>query len=341
MTTLQEVLHRIEARTGTKAVRRSDYWMCQCPAHDDSNPSLSVKEGERVPFVLKCHAGCDFASILSAIGLEMQEDWRANADTRPQSVIIEERQEEEARERSELMARRRALQDENGWLRATSLVQENAGLMQVWSDELFGCWMPIVEKIVPYYSLGYLPEKRTYKDGELVTTEALTIPYWGPPGDTLLTIQYKMLGKEFAKDKYRFHYGIGASLFLTRPDKKFSGHALVVEGAKKAIVTYVYVGNHFDHVIGLPSKTPSTRLVKLLNSFDRVTLALDPDAHFNNGDMSALERIMELLRTDVFYMSLPSKPDDFFTKLSQEASLFMTLARNARRGNSKGVGDGK
>jgi 5S rRNA maturation endonuclease (ribonuclease M5) len=45
------------------------YWMARCPAHDDNKASLSVACGTEQPVVFKCHAGCDQAVILDALGL--------------------------------------------------------------------------------------------------------------------------------------------------------------------------------------------------------------------------------------------------------------------------------
>lgn len=44
--------------------------MAQCPAHDDSNPSLSIKPADRsAGVVLKCHAGCTIEDVIFALGL--------------------------------------------------------------------------------------------------------------------------------------------------------------------------------------------------------------------------------------------------------------------------------
>ena len=40
--------------------------MCRCPAHDDRNPSLSVRPG-RTRLLLHCFAGCDASAILGAL----------------------------------------------------------------------------------------------------------------------------------------------------------------------------------------------------------------------------------------------------------------------------------
>lgn len=43
-------------------------WMCQCPAHDDRNPSLSINAGDDGRALLHCFAGCTVEAICEAIG---------------------------------------------------------------------------------------------------------------------------------------------------------------------------------------------------------------------------------------------------------------------------------
>lgn len=43
-----------------------DYAMCHCPAHDDRNPSLSLRQGEK-GILVHCFAGCDRDDVLRAI----------------------------------------------------------------------------------------------------------------------------------------------------------------------------------------------------------------------------------------------------------------------------------
>lgn len=55
-------------------VRQSgpDRWIARCPAHDDRDPSLSIRDaGDRV--LLKCHAGCPAEAVVSALGLELRD----------------------------------------------------------------------------------------------------------------------------------------------------------------------------------------------------------------------------------------------------------------------------
>lgn len=44
----------------------------QCPAHDDNNPSLSIRDGDgRV--LVNCHAGCETRDVVHALGLTMSD----------------------------------------------------------------------------------------------------------------------------------------------------------------------------------------------------------------------------------------------------------------------------
>ncbi|KAA1243633.1 DUF3631 domain-containing protein, partial [Mycobacterium simiae] len=53
---------------GSKTNERRD--KAQCPAHDDDQPSLSIsprRDGKGI--VIKCHAGCDYQTVLTALGM--------------------------------------------------------------------------------------------------------------------------------------------------------------------------------------------------------------------------------------------------------------------------------
>src|SRR3954454_22673406 len=42
-------------------------WMCCCPAHNDTRPSLAVRDGDHGRVLLKCHAGCDQFDVIDAL----------------------------------------------------------------------------------------------------------------------------------------------------------------------------------------------------------------------------------------------------------------------------------
>jgi hypothetical protein len=48
-------------------------WLAKCPAHDDRNPSLSIRETSDRTMLLKCWSGCTAAEVVAAIGLELHD----------------------------------------------------------------------------------------------------------------------------------------------------------------------------------------------------------------------------------------------------------------------------
>lgn len=70
-TAYERVLAAIRERGG-HVQQRGRQASCQCPAHDDHNPSLSVTAGETRVLVM-CHTGCDTDDVLTALGLTRGE----------------------------------------------------------------------------------------------------------------------------------------------------------------------------------------------------------------------------------------------------------------------------
>jgi hypothetical protein len=48
-------------------------WKACCPAHDDKDPSLSIRETADGKVLLHCWAGCELRDITAAIGLELRD----------------------------------------------------------------------------------------------------------------------------------------------------------------------------------------------------------------------------------------------------------------------------
>ena len=42
-------------------------WIARCPAHEDRNPSLSLRDGYEGRVLVKCHAGCEQAAVIAAL----------------------------------------------------------------------------------------------------------------------------------------------------------------------------------------------------------------------------------------------------------------------------------
>lgn len=58
---------------GCEPRQRGRQWSARCPVHEDRNPSLSVTVGDDGRVLLKCHGGCDVASIVSVLRLKLSD----------------------------------------------------------------------------------------------------------------------------------------------------------------------------------------------------------------------------------------------------------------------------
>lgn len=72
--TILEIARRLDATA------RGGRWFARCPAHDDRQPSLSLREGSDGKTLLHCFAGCAPAAIVEALGLGVADLF---ADARP------------------------------------------------------------------------------------------------------------------------------------------------------------------------------------------------------------------------------------------------------------------
>ena len=75
--TSTELLSRLD---GVKP-RGTGKWSAKCIAHADTNPSLSIREGER-GILLHCWAGCTLAAITRALNLSVKDLFYDAPDSR-------------------------------------------------------------------------------------------------------------------------------------------------------------------------------------------------------------------------------------------------------------------
>src|ERR1022692_1348602 len=71
MMTCDALLDKL-AGAGLNPRRSGTHWQSRCPAHDDSNPSLSITPIEG-SILIWCHAGCAVEAILTSIGLSLRD----------------------------------------------------------------------------------------------------------------------------------------------------------------------------------------------------------------------------------------------------------------------------
>jgi putative DNA primase/helicase len=68
------------AETVAKALggrRAGSAWMAKCPAHEDREPSLSIREAAAGKVLVRCHAGCDQQQVIAA--LKARGIWQGTA----------------------------------------------------------------------------------------------------------------------------------------------------------------------------------------------------------------------------------------------------------------------
>jgi hypothetical protein len=69
MSTADALLDRLDGVVS----RGASQWSARCPAHEDRDPSLSVRETEDGWVLLHCFAGCETGDVLAAVGLQFSD----------------------------------------------------------------------------------------------------------------------------------------------------------------------------------------------------------------------------------------------------------------------------
>ena len=88
--TFPEICRHFQA----KKIGKGKY-QAKCPAHRDSSPSLSIREGQRAALV-KCWAGCELEAILRASNIGLRDLWyEQTADPKAVKAAQRKRDEEE------------------------------------------------------------------------------------------------------------------------------------------------------------------------------------------------------------------------------------------------------
>ena len=87
MTPLEHILQKLRERGDAPRLSGND-WMCRCPAHEDSTPSLSIREdkpGGRI--FVKCFAGCKDTDVLKKLGLSVKDLFPERNDRSPSTGV--------------------------------------------------------------------------------------------------------------------------------------------------------------------------------------------------------------------------------------------------------------
>lgn len=70
---IEKFLELLEARTGHRFEKSSNGYQACCPAHEDTNPSLSISESPEGNILVHCFAGCTMTAICEKVGIQPKE----------------------------------------------------------------------------------------------------------------------------------------------------------------------------------------------------------------------------------------------------------------------------
>lgn len=182
----------------------------------------------------------------------------------------------------------------------------------------------IPEDIQRYLSIGFKADK-IYLDGDKVErhSPAYTIPWFGRDF-TFKTMQYRLNAPNIP-DRYRFEYGLpggGSCYYTADPSEPIGDKVIICEGAKKAIVTWLWllpVGWKFTVIAAASNNTLQPALNATKDCGLRY-LILDPGSE---------RRAMEAQKANknLKAVFLPEKIDDLYLKYEFDRNAFENVLR--------------
>lgn len=104
---IDEILSHFD---GAKQVSENQF-VARCPAHDDTNPSLYISEGDGGRILLDCKVGCKFKDIVSAVGLKETDFFKNKRQVRKKRA---EREHIYHNKDGEILARKTIVSYEDG-----------------------------------------------------------------------------------------------------------------------------------------------------------------------------------------------------------------------------------
>jgi hypothetical protein len=178
-----------------------------------------------------------------------------------------------------------------------------------------------------FWQLGYDPCHTVWTDTGEWMTPTYTIPVFEPESWAVLNVRHRLVNPPKPGDKYRpERSGLPAAFWIADPDRSLKGAAMIVEGEKKAMVSYITADNPELRVIGVPGKNPSIEQFTRLRDCEPVYICLDPDAHAEAIKMAG---ILGAKRCRL--IELPEKVDDLILRLRLNKRWMSEVLRQAVR----------
>jgi hypothetical protein len=204
------------------------------------------------------------------------------------------------------------------------------GYHEAMTDDQRGLWT--AEGIPPsaqdWWELGYKPDYTAYdEDDGTITVPSMTIPFFAQADERhIANVQFRLLEKT-PGGKYRFLKDLPVPLFHTDHTQRLQGRILLVEGAKKAMVAFLHMGEQFDAVVASPTKHLAWHHLPEFKECDEIVIVFDPDAIHQGQSLLAAKK---LGKSRSLIASLPAKLDDMFVKYGAGAADVMRYLNQAR-----------
>ena len=213
-----------------------------------------------------------------------------------------EREESLRREIERANAALKELQDAQAWVRYHEQLTDD--MRKVWEE-----W-GVPDFFQEYWQLGYEPARKIWcKDVEW-TTPTMTIPIFEPITWECTNIRHRLMRPPRPGDKYRPEKsGLPQAFFVAEPDLPIKGKTVLVEGEKKAMVSFITADDPNLQVLGIPGKNMPGYLKDKLAEADPIYICLDPDATQDARRLTA-----ELGSDRCRLIELPDKIDDLIIK---------------------------
>ena len=233
---------------------------------------------------------------------------------------IDHAREAEERLKAEIQRAQDALaklQDARVWLRYhDQLTDEARKRWESWGIPAF---------YQEFWKLGFDPDRVVFSNNLEWHTPTMTIPVFSPAFKECLNVRHRLLNPPRPGDKYRpERAGLPAALFIADPDEPVMDKTLLVEGEKKAMVSFVTADDPFLQVVGIPGKNPSTALLTQLRDCDPVYICLDPDATRESINIASA---LGAARCRI--IELPDKIDDLIINHQLDKSWIKQITRQA------------
>ena len=187
----------------------------------------------------------------------------------------------------------------------------------------------IPDYVLDSYCVGFNPTKWISVDGNMISVPAYTIPIVSNQTKKIVNIQFRLVNPPAGVGKYRQVNEIPAAPAYMSEETE-GDFLLIVEGWKKAVVVFNFIGKSFQ-VVGIPGIVVHPEIMESMRGFKKKVLMPDPFAVSDRKNLeNAVSRFKKYL-SNVYLSTVLWKPDDMIVSGKVSLPQFNSILDNARR----------